>query len=259
MTDQPSPSQGETPSPTPSSTSTRPIQYDLPARIPVVTYILLAVTVLVYLAQVLTKQFFGNDIPLILGMKVNELIISGQWWRIFTPIFLHADITHILFNMYALFVFGQRLERFYGHTRFLALYILAGLCGNIFSFYFQSNPSLGASTSVFGLVAAEGIFIYTNRKFFPNATRALREIIMIVAINLILGFSAQIDNWGHLGGLLGGFAFAWFAGPLLDVKMTETGFQITDKHLNQRSMIVTAAEFGLLVILAGVRIIAIQQ
>lgn len=258
MTNLPPTSQGEVPSSTQASSSPRPVQYDLPARIPTITYSLLALTIIVYLTQVLTKQFLGNDIPLILGMKVNELIVAGQWWRIFTPIFLHADITHILFNMYALFIFGQRLERFYGHSRFLALYILAGLCGNIFSFYFQSNPSLGASTSVFGLVAAEGIFIYTNRKFFPNASRALREIIMIVAINLILGFSAQIDNWGHLGGLLGGFAFAWFAGPLLDVKMTEAGFRISDKHMNQRSLLIAVVEFVLLTLLVLVRIITIQ-
>lgn len=230
------------------------IQYQLPARRPMVTYLLMALTVLVYAGQVLTRQVYQVDLPAAFGMKINEAIINGQVWRLVTPVLLHADVIHILFNMYALFAFGRRMERFYGHSRFTWLYLLAGLSGNIFSFYFQAAPSLGASTAIFGLVAAEGIFIYTNRKFFPNAGRALREIIMIVAINLVLGFSAQFDNWGHLGGLVGGAAFAWFAGPFLDIRNTAEGLQIYDRHHGRLAWQVTVAESLILILLAAVRI-----
>ena len=85
-----------------------------------------------------------------LGAKVNELILAGQVWRLITPILLHASILHIGFNMYALFVIGPQLERFYGHGRFLLLYLIAGFTGNVLSFVLSPNPSLGASTSVLG-------------------------------------------------------------------------------------------------------------
>ncbi len=132
-------------------------------------------------------------------MKINEMINAGQVWRFFTASLLHADILHIGFNMYALYAFGRRIERFYGHGRFLILYTLSAFAGNIFSYYFTSNPSLGASTAIFGLVAAEALFIYTNRKFFPNAKRALRELIGIILINFMLGLSSQLTT-GDISG-----------------------------------------------------------
>ncbi|MCD4751982.1 MAG: rhomboid family intramembrane serine protease [Anaerolineaceae bacterium] len=242
----------------PSNTTPPPgvsVHYELPAKKPIITYTLLASTILIYCLQFLSKQFFQIDVLAIYGMKINELINEGQVWRLITSMFLHADIVHIGFNMYALYAFGRRLERFYGHGRFLILYFISGLAGSIVSYYFTNNPSLGASTAIFGLVAAEGVFIYTNKKFFPNANKALRQLIMIIIINFILGLSPQIDNWGHLGGFIGGLAFAWFAGPLLDAKITETGIKLFDKHIGKLSTITIIIEFLILAMLTAIRVV----
>lgn len=195
------------------------IRYEFPAKKPTVTYSLLAITILSFLLQQLTSQLFGSDIVAFALAKSNDLIYQGQIWRLFTPALVHADIIHIGFNMYALYIIGQRLERVYGHQRFLSLYILSAIAGNLFSFYLTPNPSLGASTAIFGLLAGEAVYIYNNRRFFPQANKVLTNLGMILAFNLLYGFTVpNIDIWGHLGGFMGGLGFAWFAGPLVRIK-----------------------------------------
>lgn len=181
---------------------------------PVVTQVLMGISIVLYLLQMLTQYALGTDLPAAFGMKVNSLIIDGQVWRLLTPMFLHASILHIGFNMYALYFLGTGMERFYGRGRFLALYLLSGFAGNVGSFLFSASPSLGASTAIFGLLGAEGVFFYQNRELFGDvARRSLTNVITIAVVNLVIGLSPGIDNWGHLGGLVGGVLFAWFAGP----------------------------------------------
>ena len=186
---------------------------------PVVTYTLMVITIIVYILQAGTQQFLGYDIPALLGMKVNDLIIQGQLWRLLTPMFLHGSILHIGFNMYALIIIGSELERRFGHWRFLLLYFLGSFGGNVFSFLLSPNASLGASTAIFGLLGAEMVFFYQNRKLFgAGARRALQNVITVAAINFLIGLSPGIDNWGHLGGLVAGLIFTWFGGPKLNVE-----------------------------------------
>ena len=194
----------------------RPVR--MPQGAPVVTYSLLAITVAVYLLQMAGKAFAGDDIVAMLGMKNNYSIATGQWWRLFTPMFLHGGIFHIGFNMYALYVLGPGLERFYGKARFFLLYLVAGVAGNVFSYIFSRYNSLGASTAIFGLLAAQAVFLYQHREMFgKSAQRSLSNVIFIALINFVIGLSPGIDNWGHLGGFVGGALFAWFAGPRMKV------------------------------------------
>jgi rhomboid protease GluP len=181
---------------------------------PVLTRTLMGITIVIYLLQMLTNFLYGVDYPAALGMKVNDLIIQGQLWRLITPVFLHGSILHISFNMYALFALGSGMERFFGRKRFIALYFLAGFAGNVASFMLSQAASLGASTAVFGLLAAQGVFLYQNKELFGSvARREITNVVTIALINLFIGLSPGIDNWGHLGGLVGGALFAWFAGP----------------------------------------------
>ena len=84
---------------------------------------------------------------------------------------------------------------------------------------FSTAPSLGSSTAIFGLLGAQGVFLYQNQQVLGAvARRALNSIVMIAAVNLVIGLSPQIDNWGHIGGLVGGALFAWAGGPLLRVE-----------------------------------------
>ena len=207
----------------------RPVPVSLPATAPRVTYAILGITIVVYLIQLLTQFTVGYDLPVELGAKANAAIRAGQLWRFFTPMLLHGSILHIGFNMYALYIFGIGLERRYGHGRFLLLYILSGFAGAVFSFLFSSAYSIGASGAIFGLVSAEGIFLIQNRKLFGTRMRgALNNVIFVVAINLFLGLQPGIDNWGHVGGLMGGLIFAWFAGPHWEVQGIAPNLHVED-------------------------------
>ena len=198
---------------------------------PIVTYTLVVISVVIYLLQAGTQALMGVDIPAALGMKINEYIIAGQLWRLVTPMFLHGSIVHIGFNMYALVVIGAGLERRFGHVRFLLLYLMGSFAGNVFSFILSPNPSLGASTSIFGLLGAEMVFFYQNRELFGSgARRALQNVITVAAINLVIGLSPGIDNWGHLGGLMGGLIFTWFGGPKLKMEGFFPNFTIVDER-----------------------------
>jgi rhomboid protease GluP len=227
------PPPGIDPSPVANGQPGRPqmVAIRLPSNKPVVTYCLLGLTILVFLLQLASQFFFKTDIPVILGVKVNNLIAAGQIWRLFTPMLLHGSVLHIAFNMYALYIFGTQLERFYGHGRYLVLYILAGFAGNVLSFAFSSANSLGASTAIFGLLGAEGVFLYRNWKIFgESARRSLQNLVVLAIINLAIGLTGGYDNWGHLGGLLGGVIFAWLAGPLLKVEAGADGLQVVDQR-----------------------------
>jgi rhomboid protease GluP len=199
---------------------------------PYTTYVLIGICVVMYLLQVSLGYFFNIDLTGALD-KNNALIVQGQVWRLFTPIFLHGSILHIVFNMYALFYFGRMIERYYGRARYLGLFILSGFAGNVISFMFSSYQSLGSSTSIMGLLGAVGVLIYQNREIFgPVARQALSQVVIIGIINLILGLTpgSNIDNWGHIGGLFGGILFAWFGGPVFQ----KVGLVATYAYVNRR-------------------------
>jgi rhomboid protease GluP len=223
------PPEHEAPSSQPAGHTRVPVK--LPDLTSYVTYIILGITVLIYILQLGMEYLLQSDYLVLYGAKINQRITQGELWRLFTPMFLHGSILHIAFNMYALSKLGPRLERFYGHWRFLAVYFLSGFGGNVFSMMFTDAPSLGSSTAIFGLIGAQGVFYYQNRKIFGSTFRqALNGIITIAAVNLLIGLSPGIDNWGHIGGLIGGTIFAWFSGPLLEVKGVYPNLTLLDQR-----------------------------
>jgi len=170
--------------------------------------------IIIFGLQNIAEWLFGYDFLLLYGAKINQFILQGEFWRFLTPVFLHGSIIHLSFNMYAIYSIGPSLERKYGSTSFILLYIIGALFGNVVSFLFSPNVSLGASTAIFGLIAAQGVYIYKNRYLLGSAAKPLlTNVLFMIAVNLFLGLSPGIDNWGHLGGLVGGFLYAWFAGP----------------------------------------------
>jgi len=220
-----------------SSPPPQMVAVSLPVSRPYVTYALIAVSVLVYAAQVLGEFLLQVDVVLYYGAKINEFIQVGQFWRLFTPMFLHGSLIHLLFNMYTLYQIGQSLERPYGHFRFLLLYGVGGFTGNVLSFLLTPAVSVGSSTAVFGLLAAEGIFIYRHRQMLgPRARPMLNNVLFFAGINLLFGLSGGIDNWGHVGGMVGGVLFAWFAGPLLHVRGMYPNLQLTDERENPQAI-----------------------
>lgn len=210
----------------------RSVYVEMPRSAPYVTYTIIGITILFYLLQLASEALLGGDLPAALLMKSNDAIRDGQIWRLLTPALLHGSPAHIGFNMYALFSFGVSLERHFGHGRFLLLYVLGAFAGNVASFLFSDAPSLGASTAIFGLLGAEGIFLLQNRKLFAGQFRsAIGNIIFIAAINLfIIGSLPGIDNWGHIGGLLGGLMFTWFAGPQWEIEGIAPSLRLEDQR-----------------------------
>jgi rhomboid protease GluP len=238
--------------PAPPPPAEQRIAVSAPFSRPVVTYSLLIITTVIFLLQTASSYLLGYDLVAGIGMKVNDLILQGQYWRLLTPMFLHGSILHLGFNMYALYIFGPGLERYYGHGRLLLLFFLGGFAGNVFSFLFSSANSLGSSTAIFGLLAAEGVFLYQNQKLFGGvARRALNNIIMIAVVNLIIGLSPGIDNWGHMGGLLGGGIFAFLGGPILVKEGIFPNLRIVDSRESGdvlRAALVDILIFGALAI-----------
>ncbi len=233
------------------------VRWLLPAKTPWVTYIFLASTILVYIAQYAASYFWKVDWPAQWGAKINEAIRAGEIWRLITPIWLHASLTHILFNMYALFILGPGLERQLGTWRFLTLYLLSGFGGNVLSFVLSANVSLGASTAIFGLIATQAVFLLTNRKLLGKRANAmLINTVLVIVINLALGFMPQIDMWGHLGGLLAGLAFSWFSGPILKAENIENEIVISDRRDKKRYLIIG---LGVFVALSAISIIGFLQ
>ncbi|MDX1600636.1 MAG: rhomboid family intramembrane serine protease [Anaerolineales bacterium] len=179
-----------------------------------VTFSLIGLTSLIFLGQMLTTELIGYDLLLTLGAKEHRAIEAGQIWRYFTPIVLHVDPLHLLVNMYSLYIIGPPVERPYGPLRYGLVYLLSGLGGVAASLAFSTHPSAGASGAIFGLLGALAAFLYIHRNYTGPAGRGqLRHIVLVAVINLAIGLSPGIDNWGHFGGLLTGVGLAFGLGP----------------------------------------------
>jgi rhomboid protease GluP len=201
-----------TPPPGPAA---QPRRLYLPVVRPRLTQIIIAVTVLVFIAQYVSQSTLGVDLVLLYGAKSNAAIAAGQYWRLITPIFIHANLLHIFVNMYSLYIIGPPVEAPYGYARFLLIYFLSGIAGVVLSFALSPNPSIGASGAIFGLVGALSEYFFRHRhRFGQMGRRQLTNLLVVIGLNLVFGLTAsQIDNWGHLGGLAGGFVLSWLIGP----------------------------------------------
>ena len=163
---------------------------------PYVTYVLLAINIIVFILS-----FFYNVIPL---FAVNRTaIVNGEYYRLITGTFLHNSILHLAFNCYALYIIGMQLESFLGRWKYLVVYLLSGLAGSMLSIFFSNAYSIGASEAIFGMLGSLTYFGYHYRVYLDSVVKS--QIIPLIVLNLLLGFAfAYVDNWAHIGGLIGG-------------------------------------------------------
>jgi membrane associated rhomboid family serine protease len=179
---------------------------------PVVTYTLLAINIAAYLCELASNEFVTRFEMVGRGITTNGHIVGvaeGEWYRLITAAFLHSPpsgtlgITHILFNMWALWAVGPQLEILLGRSRYIALYLLSALAGNVlFYLLAPGQPGLGASGAIFGLF---GAFFVVAKRLRADA----RGIVIILGINLVITFAVPGIAWeAHVGGLVAGILLA---------------------------------------------------
>ncbi|MGD0455087.1 MAG: rhomboid family intramembrane serine protease [Solirubrobacteraceae bacterium] len=175
------------------------------AKVPRVTYALIAINVLVFLTEQGQFTLFGSEIH---GTVINEGFLSRaaiseshQYWRLVSSAFLHENFIHIGFNMYLLYLLGLMLEPAIGSTRFAAIYFTALLTGSFGALFATAAASLGASGAIFGLMGAAVVELRARKVSVMQS-----GIGGLIVLNLILSFSlANISVGAHIGGLIGGF------------------------------------------------------
>lgn len=179
---------------------------------PVATYSLLVVNVLVFLLMTIAGGSENLSVLVEFGAKVNSLILAGQWWRLFTAMFLHIGFEHIVLNMVTLYFVGIQLESILGRYRFLTVYLVSGITGNLASFAFNPNSlSAGASTALFGLF---GIYLMLGESFNDNPYIKIiaKQFLVLVILNIAFSVYGNVDLAGHIGGLVGGFLMGYCVG-----------------------------------------------
>ena len=179
---------------------------------PIVTYIIMAICIILFILMELSGGSTNSQTLLKYGANLDVLVKNGEYYRLFTCIFLHIGIMHLLCNMYSLYIIGREVENLFGKIKYIIIFILSGIFGSIMSLAFTHNTiSAGASGAIFGLLGALLYFGMHYRTYLGEAIK--RSIIPIIVINLIIGFFAEgIDLAAHIGGLVGGVLVAMMVG-----------------------------------------------
>lgn len=173
------------------------------------TAVIVSVNILIFLIVDLTGGSENTAHMLKCGAAYTPLILEeGEWYRLFTAMFLHFGMAHLANNMLVLFVLGGRLERTVGKVRFLMIYLLGGLAGNLLSLFldrgsYESAVSAGASGAVFAVTGALVYVVLLHRGRVEDLS--VRQILIMAVLSLYMGFtSTGVDNAAHVGGLIGG-------------------------------------------------------
>lgn len=173
-----------------------------------VTYALIAINLVIFVvgqaSPDLRVRMFTD------GAQQHFLVANtGEWWRLFSAMFLHLDFVHVGFNMWALFLFGPAVERRFGSVSFAALYLACGLGGGaMYHLVGRLEPAIGASGAIFGIFGA--LIAATYRQRHTPAGRAVfSQLVMLLALNLAIPLIVPNVAWeAHVGGLVAGLAIA---------------------------------------------------
>ncbi len=241
----------------------------VPTSRPVLTYIILGIIIGIFILQALLWQLNGNESVTVWdsrepitawgALSYDAILNHGEYYRLFTAMFLHLNLVHLFFNGLALYLIGRPVEAFFGTARYGLIYMLGGLCGSVASFVFTRGYSVGASGALFAIIGAEIVFLFMNRRLFgQRAVEQLRSLIIMAVLNFGLGIFTEvvpgapgIDNWAHVGGFFAGIVLAWFMGPqyrLLSDASVPAGLRIEDSVSLQKSWMAPALFIGGLVL-----------
>jgi len=177
-----------------------------------ITYSIIALNSIIYLfAALLSGSIIDMNMRVLVDMGALYgplTVLKGEWWRLFTAMFLHGGMTHILMNMVSLYIIGRGMETYFSAKSYLSIYLFSGLFGGLASLYMHpESVGIGASGAIFGVFGALAGFFIAHRRHIGEHTRAfMKEFAVIIAINLVIGFSMpEVDVSAHIGGLTVGF------------------------------------------------------
>lgn len=184
----------------------------------IITILLVAVNIIIYLAMILFNQYDNT---------INSFAVYGpfifkynEYYRLITGAFLHANFVHLILNCYSLYVIGSQIENFMGKWKYLIIYFVSAITGSMLSALLSDGASIGASGAIFGLMGSLLYFGYHYRVYLGNVLKS--QIIPLILLNLLIGIiTPGIDNFAHIGGLVGG-ALATVA---VGVKYKSTKFE----------------------------------
>lgn len=179
-------------------------------RLPIVTIFFVGINVLIWILS----EFFGNTRDSLFMLKMGAayppfILENGEWYRLFTCMFLHFGAEHLMNNMLLLYLTGIHLEKALGSIRFAFLYLSSGLCGSLLSLYMERNASVptvsaGASGAVFGIIGGLLAAAICNKGRIDGL--GAKGLLGMAVLSLYYGLTtAGVDNWAHIGGFLGGF------------------------------------------------------
>ncbi|HTZ74090.1 MAG TPA: rhomboid family intramembrane serine protease [Candidatus Aquilonibacter sp.] len=208
---------------------------------PVVTFVIMATNIAVYLAMGLSGASWTE--PSVIdairwGADFGPLTLGGQWWRLFTSTFVHFGIVHIALNMWCLFGLGQSLEYLMGRKAFAASYVVTGIAASTVSLWWRPwSVSAGASGAIFGIAGAFAAYVYLKRIGpVPHAVgRTGKSLAVFIVYNLVRGAAAGgVDNSAHVGGLLAGIILGVIVPPLIRVRASKDSAP-TDPYVGVRA------------------------
>ncbi|MBO5096545.1 MAG: rhomboid family intramembrane serine protease [Bacilli bacterium] len=207
----------------------------------ITTQILMVICIMYYLIIAISS---GNivsldSVTLLNFGAINQLAIkNGEVIRLILAIFLHANIIHLLVNMYSLSVIGKQVETYFGKIKMIIICLVSGICGSLLSTISGTNCGVGFSGAIFGLIGSLLYFGYHYRLYLGEALKS--ELIPMILYNLALSLLIpNIDFFAHLGGLVGGF--------LCSMALGVDGKSKTNERIN--GIITTLIFIGFLIIL----------
>jgi rhomboid protease GluP len=183
------------------------------------TYSIIGINIFLFLiSAILSRSIVDMDMQTLVDMGALYgplTVLKGEWWRLFTAMFLHGGMTHILMNMFSLYLIGRGVEVYFEKKAYVAIYLFSGLIGGLASLYMHPNSvGIGASGAIFGVFGAlAGFFLAHRDKIATHSREFMKDFAVVLGLNFVLGLSIpSIDVSAHIGGLIigliGGFVIS---------------------------------------------------
>ncbi len=181
------------------------------------TYSIIIINIFIYIiSALLSGDLIDMDIETLVHMGAlfgPMVVLDEQWWRLFTAMFLHGGMTHLLMNMFSLYIVGRAAQTYFDTKSYISIYLFSGLIGGLVSLYVHpASVGVGASGAIFGIFGAlAGFFLAHREKIAAHSKAFMKDFSIIIGINLVIGLSIEsVDVSAHIGGLVVGFVGGFF-------------------------------------------------